>query len=180
MKKEIYTNEKLFTTIINILKEKELLPDILDYYLADHHSTHILTCEWDTVCNLNFGGNEGIYLDVYAEGNIGNNVEKIRLGTFKTLYENREAFYIMAKLEADFIIETRDFVNNHLDDFTWTGYDVKTFKDNKQTGHWSVYNKDRAYNLLKRHYKYGYDYAIIIDNETGKETKVNREEIVLD
>lgn len=36
-KEKKYTNEWLFNHIVDILKEKNLLPDILDYYLADNY-----------------------------------------------------------------------------------------------------------------------------------------------
>lgn len=117
MKKKFYTNETLFNTIVSILKDKGLYPDILDYHLADHHPVEIKNYEWDTICTLQFGGCEGIYLDVYAVGNIGRGKEKVRLGVFKTLDTAREAFYTMAKLEADFIWETRDFVDSHIEEF---------------------------------------------------------------
>ena len=49
------------------------------------------------------------------------------LGTFKTLLESDEAMHIMAALLADFVIEEHAYVNDNLDDFTWTGADVCIF-----------------------------------------------------
>lgn len=180
MKKKLYTNESLFNTIVNILKDKGLLPNILDYDLSERYVTELKTCEWDCTADLRFGGNEGIYLDVYAEGNLGNGNEKARLGVFKTLGENRDSFYQMAKLQADFIWETREFVDNNLDDFNWTGYDIEFYREDKKTMHIWTASKDSAYKSLKRRYKYDFDYAVIINNETNKETRVEKSEIILD
>lgn len=180
MAKQLYTNESLFNTIVNLLREKGLLPDILDYDLSDRNIADIKTCEWDCTADLRFGGNEGIYLDVYAEGNISKGHDKVRLGVFKTLCEDREAFYTMAKLQADFIFETRDFVNENLDDFNWTGYDIEFYREEKKTMHVWTASREVAYRSLKRRYKYDFDYAYIIDNETGMKTKINKEEIELD
>ena len=178
--KKLYTNETLFNTIVNILREKGLLPDILDYDLSDRHITDIKTCEWDCTADLRFGGNEGIYLDVYAEGNIGDGHEKVRLGVFKTLGESKDYFYQMAKLQADFIWETREFVNDNLHDFDWTGYDIEFYKEGTKTMHVWTASKESAYRSLKRRYKYDFDYAYLIDNETCCKVKINKSEIVLD
>ena len=55
--------------------------------------------------NLNYGGNEGIYLDLWIE--YFNKGEKCQhgLGTFKTLYEDEKAMHRMAGLLADFVVE---------------------------------------------------------------------------
>lgn len=176
-KKTRYTNETLFKTIVNILKEKGLLPDILDYHLAEHYNTYdIKTYEWDTTADLRFGGSEGIYLDVYAEGNVGCGKPRVRLGTFKTLVESRNAFYTMAKLQADFIWETRDFVNSHIEDFEWTGFNVSFFKEKTRTMGYSTGNMERVKNLMKRNLRYDWDYVIITNNETCKDTQISRDD----
>lgn len=180
MKKKLYTNETLFNTIVNILKEKGLLPDILDYDLSDRNITDIKTCEWDCTADLRFGGNEGIYLDVYAEGSLGSGNTKTRLGVFKTLGESKEDFYKMAKLQADFIWEVRDFVNQNLHDFDWTGYDVEFYKGGEQTMCVWTAHKESVDRILKRRYKYDFDYVVVIDNETDYRTKICKKDIVLE
>lgn len=180
MKKKQYTNTTLFKTIVDILEEKGLLPDHLDYHLAESKEIPIKSYEWDCIGDLSFGGSEGQYLTLYAEGNIGEGIEKAKLGTFKTLEENRESFYKMAKLQADFIWEAREFIHQHIDDFSWTGYDVKIYKDEKKISHVEVYNKDRAEAFLKRQYNIDYDYAIIIENATGEEKRIKKEDVALD
>lgn len=180
MKKKQYTNATLFKAIVDILIEKELLPDHLDYHLAESREVNLKSYEWDCTGDLSFGGSEGQYLSLYAEGNIGDGIEKARLGTFKTLGEDRESFYKMAKLQADFIWEAREFIHKHIDDFSWTGYDVKLYKDEKKISHVEVYNKDRAEAFLKRNRNTDYDYAVIIENATGEEKQIKKEDVALD
>lgn len=177
MKKTLYTNQSLFNKIIELLKEKGLLLDILDYHLAEHKEMEIRSCEWDCTGDLRFGGSEGIYLDIYAEGNLGIGEPKVRLGVFKTLREDREAFRQMARLQADFIWETIDFVNNNLDDFTWTGYDVDFYHNGIKTTGYTTPTMDSANNLMKRNLKYEWEEVIITNNETCKEIKFSKSEI---
>ena len=180
-RKKPYMNEELFEVIVDILKKKNLLPDILDYHLAERHdSKEIRSYEWDTIGIINFGGSEGIYLDVYAQGEIGNNESKVRLGTFKTLNRSREDFYIMAKLQTDFVYETRDFVNDHIDDFEWTGYNVRFYKGDKRTIGYTTGSKEGINRLLKRHIESDFDYVVITDNATCKERTIEKEKIALD
>lgn len=179
MKKKLYTNESLFNTIVSNLKEKGLVPDILDYDLSDRNITDIRTCEWDCTADLRFGGNEGIYLDVYAEGNLGNGQNKTRLGVFKTLGESKDYFYAMAKLQADFIWETREFVDSHMEDFNWTGYDIEFYKEERKTMHVWTATKESAYKSIKRRSLYGFDYVLLIDNETCQATKIKYDEIII-
>ena len=51
MKKPM-TTEELFHKILNILKDKGKLPDILDYSLADGNSVPIRTYEFNLRSNL--------------------------------------------------------------------------------------------------------------------------------
>lgn len=168
-----YTNKELFTIIISIMKGQGILPDLLDYALAESHVVEIINYQWDTIGRLNFGGNEGIYLDIYAEGSVTtlDKPERIRLGTFKTLHGDREALYKMAKLEADFVWETRRFVNSRLDDFTWLGYDVTFYRNGKKTVSYTCHVEEAKERALKNHLA-TCDYAVVRDNMTRKESVV--------
>jgi hypothetical protein len=52
---------------MGILRKKDKLPNILDYGLATHRPMPITNYEFDLKNNLNYGGNEGIYLDLWIE-----------------------------------------------------------------------------------------------------------------
>lgn len=130
-KKEIpMTTAELFTRICDILKDKGLMPDILDYGLETDHPIPIMTYEFGLKNNLQYGGSEGIYLDFCIEYFEKEEWKYYGLGTFKTLREDKEAVHVMAGLLADFIIEESAYVNSHLDDFTWTGANVYAVDEN--------------------------------------------------
>lgn len=182
MKKKKYTNETLFNTIVGILKEKGLYPEGLDYDMAEYRNVYDMkTYEWDCTANLAFGGNEGIYLDIYAVGNLGDDNKKVRLGVFKTLGESKDYFYMMAKLQADFIWETRDFVNANIDDFTWTGYDLDYYQGDKKVSSVTVPDEKSAkMSMYRKSLYYEFDYIIMTDNTNGKQKRVEREEVPTD
>ena len=124
------TTVELFNKICDILKEKNKLPDILDYRLATHSAIPIKNYKFDLKTNLTYGGNEGIYLGLRIEYFAEKQWRVCDLGTFKTLRDDKKAMHIMADLLANFIIELSAYVNDNLDDFTWTGADVYMFDEN--------------------------------------------------
>lgn len=119
------TTAELFSKICGILEDGGRMPDdILDYRLATNSPVPIKTYEFAIRNNLDYGSNEGIYLDLWIEFYEDNEKQLKELGTFKTLLDSKEAMCVMARLLADFIVEERKIVNANLDDFTWTGIDV--------------------------------------------------------
>ena len=72
---------------------------ILDYFSPDTiGSPKEITCDdFNVVTEVQFGGNEGIYLDCYAEGRIQPECEKKRwhIGTYKTLDTSISAMQIL-------------------------------------------------------------------------------------
>ena len=164
------TTEELFERINSILKEKGKIPDILDYSLATGNPIPVRTYEFDLRSSLDYGGNEGIYLDLWIEYQVEDEKRRAAVGTYKTLYEDDNAMHIMASLLANFIIEEHSYVNNNLDDFTWEGADVHAFKENGERVNWgytcgtieaALKKKDE---LLKHHKK-----VVVRDNTTRKE-----------
>ena len=85
------TTEELFEKIKGILKEKGKLPDILDYGIATSRPVPIRIYEFELKNNLDYGGSEGIYLDLEIEYFEDGEWHKDGIGTFKTLGESREA-----------------------------------------------------------------------------------------
>lgn len=171
------TTEELFEKINSILKEKSKIPDILDYSLATSNPIPIRTYEFDLRNSLNYGGNEGIYLDLWIEYWVENEKRRAAIGTYKTLYEDDNAMHIMASLLADFIIEEYSYVNKNLDDFTWEGADVHALKENGErmncgytcgTMEAALKKKDE---LLKHHQQ-----VVVRDNATRKEKIYRRKD----
>lgn len=130
MKKHLYTTAELFKLIMNQLQGENRVPDILDYALAESETTEIRNYEFDVLGAVNYGGSEGVYIDLFLRGNIGYGWSKecTKLGTIKTLRTDDDSFRQMAVLMADFQIAATRFVNAHLDDFTWLGYDVVYYR----------------------------------------------------
>ena len=164
------TTEELFEKINSILKEKGKIPDILDYGNATSNPVPIRTYEFDLGNSLNYGSNEGIYLELWIKYRVENEKRRAAIGTYKTLYKDANAMYIMASLLANFIIEEHSYVNNNLDDFTWEVADVYALKENGDRINWgytcgtmeaALKRKDE---LLKHHKK-----VVVRDNTTRKE-----------
>lgn len=173
-----FTNADLFLIINEKLREKGLLPDILDYSLQANTLRIIDTYEWDTIGRITFGC-EGIYLDLYAEGVVekGCPAERVRLGVYKTLDESKDAYKTMGNLMAEFVFELRDFVNGNLAAFTWFGYDVKFFNENSKYLWGYSECPTLAEAKLKRDTELRRDKspaktAVIIENSTGKTLEV--------
>lgn len=177
-----YKSNELFQIIMDQLKEENLLPDNLDYYHVDDRNTvEVRDYEWDTIGVVKFGGNEGIYLDVYAIGEVsqrGNQQEKVRLGVFKTLDRSKEAFKRMGDLNAEIVFLMTNFINSNICDFEWSGYDVTFYnKENADIGfgftcqgtdqaEWSIRSKFNLYGEA-----YNIDHAIITDLRDRKPIK---------
>ena len=169
-RKRPMTTEELFNRIDGILKEKCKLPDILDYGLATHRPVSITNYEYDLKNNLDYGGNEGIYLDLWIEYTAEGKKCASGLGTFKTLRTDDKAMHIMAALLADFIIEEYAYVNANLDDFTWEGVDVHVIEGSGEKSKWG-YSCGTMEAALKRKDELlmKYNKVIIRDNAIRKE-----------
>lgn len=133
-----YTNAELFELTNKALMEKGLLPTILDYGLAESEKVVIDTYEWDVIGIPNFGGSEGIYLDIYADGVVTRQEEapkreRVPLGTYKTLGRSKADFLEMCRLLTEFVFYLTDFINKNMDRFTWIGYDIRFYDERSKT-----------------------------------------------
>lgn len=160
----------LFDKICGILKEKGKLPNILDYGLAAHRIVSITNYEFDLKSNIGYGGNEGIYLDLWIEYYVKGEKTVNAIGTFKTLREDNEAMHIMAALLADFIIEEYAYVNANLDDFTWEGANVYPFDESGKKLAWGYSCRNIEAALKKKDELLAkYSKVAVRDNVTRKE-----------
>jgi hypothetical protein len=168
------TNQFLFDTVVQILKEQCKLPDILDYHLHEHNLKEFSDYQFNSGYMLDYGGSEGIYLDVFVKGicDETENTIVLPLGTFKTLQTSEDAMVEMGKLAGLFTFALSRFVNQNIDDFTWKGYDVNFYKeDGIYAFGYSCSDKEKA---LKRadEYKEKYPKVILRDNRTREETVI--------
>lgn len=125
-----YTNQEFFTELCARVD----LPKILDYSLANSSNIEIRSYECSFWNSLNFGTNEGIYLEIGLEYFAPKHTV-IPLGTFKTLETSQEAMRDMARLHADLTYVMYHFMNEHLEDFEWEGYRIRGIKDGMKTSY---------------------------------------------
>lgn len=146
MRETPYTNKELFDLICS----KVTLPkSILDYAIPAQEAIKIASYDWDVWSSLNFGTSEGIYLDIGAEIRQPKH-QIIRFGTFKTLQTDLGAMREMGRLLADIVYATHDFINNNLDDFDWSGYQIRGIEDGRLTSYAVTYPTfERAMNMLE-------------------------------
>lgn len=165
------TNQGLFDKVVEILKEQGKLPDHLDYHLHEHNLVELSDYQFDCNFKLDFGGSEGIYLDCYIEGILDEteNHRRISLGTFKTLQASEDAMTKMGQLAGHFSFVLSKYVNSHLDDFTWKGFDVKFYKENGDIAFgYSCTDRERAIKRAEEN-KVKYAKVILRDNRTREE-----------
>ena len=64
MRKKPYTTKEFFDTITEkVLDEHPDIKEIIDYFLASSHEQEIRSDQFSPEINIDYGGNEGIYLD---------------------------------------------------------------------------------------------------------------------
>lgn len=190
-KKPMHTGE-LFTRILEQLQEQHKVPAILDYYLPQNvwEYVPVRSSNFDILFHLNYGGSEGIYLDVYAQGAVTEDDEdkKYHLGTCKTLHEDDSAMHTMAVLGADFICEGRRYIRDHSDDFCFTGFQVTFFKRDEENGELkqmsgvaTCYSQEAVSKHLKRFFaneRYGIVKAVVRNNADRTEKDIWKEDFL--
>lgn len=127
MRKNPYTAAELFDAVTNILKEKNKLPDIIDYTLSSSEAReyYLTNEEFDIRSEIMYGGSEGCYVDVNL---IGLNA-CLHIGTAKCLGADDESVRTMGILAADYVSEANNFIRKNMDDFNFEGYTI--FIDDK-------------------------------------------------
>lgn len=165
------TNQMLFDTVVALLNEQGKLPDILDYSLHEHNLKELSDYQFNCTYKLDYGGSEGIYLDCYIEGICGEDdkYSRVPIGTFKTLSTSEDAMVEMGKLAGHFTYALSKYVNSHLDDFSWKGYDINFYnEDGTYAFGYSCSTKEKALQRAEEN-KEKYAKVILRDNKTREE-----------
>ncbi len=168
-----YTNQELFKIIEENLKQNKCFPENIEYSLPAHDEQKIRTYEFDFTNNLDYGGNEGIYLNlgIRFKDEFKNWVH-MPLGTIKTLETSHKAMRYMAVLLADFLVEAHDFVDRHLDDFTWDGYKVQPYKTDTEPEVWSwdCQTHEKALEKMQKELLSGKYYKVVVTEYGTRKT----------
>lgn len=164
-----------FQKICDRLAEKNQMPKILDYVLLNDSDRLITSPEFILKENPDYGGSEGIYLDLEIEPVQKGERANVSLGTFKTLWEDPEAMEIMGTLLADFLVEAYASVRKHPDDFSWEGYQVCAFDEAGKKQKWSYCceNPEEA-KMRKEELLLEYPKVTIRENATRKKRNFYR------
>ena len=118
------TNEELMNNVLELVKKchcYDKAEKIMDYFHAECYKTMKLTdCEFDFDAHVQFGSNEGIYIDCSIIGHFDQNepsdkTQILHCGTFKTLGTSLEDMRIMGELAGSLVYFAREYVNKNLD-----------------------------------------------------------------
>ena len=185
-KRKKWNARELFFMIKEELEKEGLIPDdILDYSSAGSASELILAEEFDVVPHIVHGACEGIYMDIRLEAGECARVfstpkPELRLGTFKTLQTDKEAYKKMAMLGAEFVYALLEYIDKHRDEFNWTGFDITAFRNAGDTigKMWTPSYKRAMEHARKLTSRPGVAaYVVIRNNETEKEEVIRRNEM---
>lgn len=161
-----YTWWEFMRIIKAILKKKEVvMHDKLDYFNVDFRNgimpIDLGVWDWRLASKTDFGGSEGVYSDFYVNAENG---ESRHVFTAKTLNDSREAYVKMHEFAANVCLIVRDYVQEHEDQFNWSGYDV---------GYWN--GEERVTYMLAHKYENAIKYANEL-KQKGKRAWIRKNE----
>lgn len=177
-KKKYKTSDDLFREVNESLRAKGLLPEILDYGIPSGLGAPIRDICFNVIGIVDFGGSEGIYLDIYIDGDIGTgDTQRLRIGTYKTLEEDKEAFKTMSDLNVEFVFEAKNYVSEHRDELTRTGYKVHFYDGQTLRIGYISPDYGRALECVRKNFERMADrvtHALVINCDTGEEEKIEK------
>ena len=120
------TNEDLMNNVFELVKKchcYDKAEEIMDYFQAESYKTMELSdYEFDFDAHVQFGANEGIYIDCSIRGHFDENEPSdkkqiLHCGSFKTLGTSLEDMRIMGELAGSLVYFAREYVNKNLERF---------------------------------------------------------------
>lgn len=135
------TTKDLFNATLQLVKENgcyDKAAAIMDYVLPNEHESgvrediELSNYRFDVYATAQFGGSEGIYIDVWLSGEYSETELKVynhsrgqlevetrrSIGTFKTLKDDLEAMMIMGELAGAFVYWSHQYVNQNIARYT--------------------------------------------------------------
>jgi|GEM_PF-7134343 len=121
------TTADLFNEVLSLVKNNghyKKARDIIEYETSYKPPIELSNYEFDFNAVVNFGTNEGVYINVFLSGNYlesDNNPRKIYdIGTFLTLRSDLEAMQIMGELCGSLTYYASKYINENIDRYTPT------------------------------------------------------------
>ena len=112
---EKLNSTKIFKAIVSKIKQEGRWPeDMIDYAIAsEYRAVDLPLADSEITAEADFGGSEGIYIDVVANIYTDNDeATSSHFGTIKTLMEDVEAYRRFAELAADFKWYSREVIRD--------------------------------------------------------------------
>lgn len=157
MRRKPYETDELFKILTERVYEKyPEIKEIIEYSLSEPLIYQLRSEQISPKITFDYGGNEGIYLNFCINGILADGPDErprtILIGTIKTLYESDEAMFLMGKLSAALIIEMHEFIDDHLLDFTWTGFRIS---NENSTNAFNLFTSDKSdfSDVIRKYYK---------------------------
>ncbi len=122
-RKKPYTGRELFDIVTKQLEAEGKMPEIIEYVCPREDKgepCELRTEEFDVTATLMYGSNEGAFIDV----NIRDRERNITIGVVKTCNSGDDAVRALGCLAADYMITAGKFVEDHMQEFDWTGYTI--------------------------------------------------------
>lgn len=171
------------TEVVDIIKPilSEEVMKRLDY-LRPEKDVVLDSYEYCLESSLNYGGSEGIYLDIYYV-NCSDRRNRQEILCAKTLDEDAEAMKNMAQLLAEFTVAFDELVRKNLEDFTWTGASVFPVDANNERmkGLCAYETSDTSEahiaELVNKLFSQGAEKVLVCNNERPKRTTIYNERI---
>lgn len=138
MAKKLKTIQQLGNEILEELKKRKGLPDILESYgsntVGEESQEEIYDIEFDVTATVSFGSCEGIFVCAYADGYFAKNPEerkRILLFTAKTLDVSQAAAETMGQLAGKCVFVGGEYIEAHKNELVRRGYECRKSPDSK-------------------------------------------------
>ena len=135
-----YTMQEFADKIEAIAKEQKVpYLEHLDYICCGIVKEREITNPYaDLTMKVSFGGNEGIYADIYlrTEGKTED------FFTCKTLGESDEDFVAISAMAAHLCCIGKHYIADHMDEFTWQGHEVNFYDGDRLCGGYALIPKE--------------------------------------
>ena len=137
----------------------------LDYFSPLNNDYEIATIDFDVLCRVHRGGNEGIY--AYFNFRFGDGKE-LNFAVAKTLGEQDSDYISMHTLAGHVCLIIEKYIEKHLYEFSWCKYNVIILKDEIPQRGYCYCTEEIAYELAEEAKRKEPDVKVLIRNNEAK------------